>query len=154
MEKGLFWDVPFFIHTPAEGWLKSEPSNGCWCPLKTEVERVHLSAPLSASLKKKSTPPYFPIRKPSLGAIADKKWNVLFLRNIRLNITMVPPLTRSLMGQKNLAVITRWPRVSVRVSLRENVRSFLAGGPKKVAVITSSRWLYYQGGRKAGFHCI
>ena len=112
MEKGLFWDVPFFIHTPTEGWLKSEPSNGCWCPLKTEVERVHLSAPLSASLKKKSTPPYFPIRKPSLGAIADKKWNVLFLRNIRLNITVVPPLTRSLMGQKNLAVITRWPRVS------------------------------------------
>ena len=90
MEKGLFWDVPFFIHAPTEGWLKSVPSNVCWCPLKTEVERVHLSGPLSASLKKKSTPPYFPIRKPSLGAIADKKWNVLFLRNIRLNITVVP----------------------------------------------------------------
>ena len=151
MEKGLFWDVPFFIHTPTEGWLKSEPSNVCWCP---EVERVHLSAPLICRLlwRKSPHPPYFPIRKPSLGAIADKKWNVLFLRNIRLHITVVPPLTRSLMGQKKLAVITRWPRVSVRVSLRENVRSFLPGGQTKVAVIT--RWLYYQGGRKAGFHCI
>ena len=41
--------------------------------------------------------------------------------------------------------------VLMRVCLQENVWWFLPGGQKKVAVIT--RWLYYRGGRKAGFHC-
>ena len=49
------------------------------------------------------------------------------------------------MGQKNLAILTRF-------FLQENVWRFLPGGPKKVAVIT--RRPYYRGGRKAGFHCI
>ena len=41
--------------------------------------------------------------------------------------------------------------VLMRVCLQENVWWFLPGGQKKVAVIT--RWLYYRGGCKAGFHC-
>ena len=41
--------------------------------------------------------------------------------------------------------------VLMRVCLQENVWWFLPGGQKKVAVIT--RWLYYRGGRKVGFHC-
>ena len=39
----------------------------------------------------------------------------------------------------------------MKVCLQENVWWFLPGGQKKVAVIT--RWLYYRGGRKVGFHC-
>ena len=42
--------------------------------------------------------------------------------------------------------------VFTRVSLQENVWSFLPDSQNKVAVLT--RWLYYRGGRKAGFHCI
>ena len=41
--------------------------------------------------------------------------------------------------------------VLMRVCLQENVWWFLPGSQKKVAVIT--RWLYYRGGRKVGFHC-
>ena len=46
------------------------------------------------------------------------------------------------MGQKNLAILTRF-------FLQENVWRFLPGGPKKVAVIT---WRpYYRGGRRRDF---
>ena len=42
--------------------------------------------------------------------------------------------------------------VLTRVSLQENVWSYLPVGQKKVAVI--SRRLYYRGGHKQGYHCI
>jgi len=52
---------------------------------------------------------------------------------------------RSLMGQKKLAVLTR-------VFYKRIYGGFCQAARQKVAVIT--RWPYYQGGRKAGFHCM
>ena len=49
--------------------------------------------------------------------------------------------------------VTNKPKKFGRINegfLQENVKPF-SQAAKKVAVIT--RWPYYQGGRKAGFHC-
>ena len=48
------------------------------------------------------------------------------------------------MGRKNLAVLTR-------VFFARKCMAVFARRPENVAVIT--RWLYYRGGRKAGFRC-
>ena len=53
-------------------------------------------------------------------------------------------------GPKKLGRINRVAMLK-RVFLHENAWRFLWGAQKKVAVIT--RWPYYQGGGKVGFHC-
>ena len=53
------------------------------------------------------------------------------------------------MGQKNGS--NNEVSILTRISLQENVWSFLPGSQKKVVVIM--RWPYYRGGRKVGFHC-
>ena len=54
------------------------------------------------------------------------------------------------MGQKEFGPIKE-VAVSTRVFFTRKCRAVLARRPKKVSVIT--RWPYYRGGRKAGFHC-
>ena len=47
-----------------------------------------------------------------------------------------------------------WPHLQVTTLMRVFYKKMygLFAGPKKVAIIT--RWLYYRGGCKVGFHCI
>ena len=73
--------------------------------------------------------------------------SVASLRSWRYSGT---PLIRSPMGQKSLALLTS-DGINEGFFTRKCV-VVLPGGQKKVAVIT--RWPYYRGGRKAGFHCI
>ena len=56
------------------------------------------------------------------------------------------PLTRSPMGQKKLAVLTR-----MLFFFYKKTDGCFVGRPKKVAVIT--RWPSYRGSREAGFQC-
>ena len=79
---------------------------------------------------------------------------IYVIRGLHLSATprnyIGAPLTWSSMGQKKFCRING-VMVLMTVCLQENIWWFLPGGQKKVAVII--RWLYYRGGRKAGFHC-
>ena len=70
---------------------------------------------------------------------------ILFIENAKKysGIPLIPPP----MGQKKFGCYNE-VTVLTRVSLQENVWSFLLGGRKKVAVIRS----IYRGGLKSGFH--
>ena len=61
------------------------------------------------------------------------------------------PLIREPTGQKNLALLTG-DRINEGFIFTRKCMAVLLCGQKKVDVIT--RWPYYRGLRKAGFHCI
>ena len=63
---------------------------------------------------------------------------------------MEPAVYTVTMGQKNLTVL-RGDVILITRFFYKKMNGRFGGWPKKVAVMV--KWLYYQGGCKAGFHC-
>ena len=77
---------------------------------------------------------------------------------LAITSTIEPPYSVTVPPElqwKSVNTVTNGPKklpVLTRVFFTRKSMVVLAGWPKKVVVIM--KWPYYQGGRKAGFHCI